>query len=289
MLVWKAATRTMNPRVPQATIDAAYERDPITANAEYGAEFRSDLEAFVSTEVIESIVEHGCHELPYSPARHYVGFADAAGGSGQDSFAWAIAHLEAGVAVLDLIREVKPPFSPAGVVERAAAEFRAYKIAKVKADKWGSAFVTEAFAKQPGGPVCEQNAAPKSEIYGEFLPLANSCKVRLLDNQRLISQLTSLERRTARGGRDSIDHPPKQHDDIANAACGALVAAATTQTAIIPTGTAAAVLARLRGQTTVPGRRAYGSLDGPRCWNVPQPQTQPAEPDVVTAEVIKER
>jgi hypothetical protein len=45
----------------------------------------------------------------------------------------------------------------------------------------------------------------------------------LLDNQRLISQLLSLERRTARGGRDSIDHPPGARDDVINAASGALV------------------------------------------------------------------
>jgi hypothetical protein len=38
-------------------------------------------------------------------------------------------------------------------------------------------------------------------------------------------QVTSLERRTARGGRDSIDHAPGAHDDIANAVAGALVTA----------------------------------------------------------------
>jgi hypothetical protein len=39
----------------------------------------------------------------------------------------------------------------------------------------------------------------------------------------MIGQLVSLERRTARGGRDSIDHPPGAHDDVANAAAGVLV------------------------------------------------------------------
>jgi hypothetical protein len=48
----------------------------------------------------------------------------------------------------------------------------------------------------------------------------------LLDNRRLISQLHGLERRTARGGKDSIDHGPGAHDDIANAVAGALVLAA---------------------------------------------------------------
>jgi hypothetical protein len=37
----------------------------------------------------------------------------------------------------------------------------------------------------------------------------------------------SLERRTSRGGKDSIDHPPGGHDDLANAAAGALVIAAS--------------------------------------------------------------
>jgi hypothetical protein len=40
-----------------------------------------------------------------------------------------------------------------------------------------------------------------------------------------VIQLTSLERRTARGGKDSIDHVPGAHDDLANAVAGALVTA----------------------------------------------------------------
>ena len=41
--------------------------------------------------------------------------------------------------------------------------------------------------------------------------------------QRLVSQICSLERRVGRGGRDSIDHPVGAHDDVANAAAGALL------------------------------------------------------------------
>jgi hypothetical protein len=54
-----------------------------------------------------------------------------------------------------------------------------------------------------------------------------SRKCSLLDNQRLVSQFAGLERRTARGGRDSVDHPPNAHDDIANSAAGVLLMAAT--------------------------------------------------------------
>jgi hypothetical protein len=34
VLVWKAATRTMNPTVPQSVVDEAIEADPASAAAE---------------------------------------------------------------------------------------------------------------------------------------------------------------------------------------------------------------------------------------------------------------
>src|SRR5262249_32943467 len=71
---------------------------------------------------------------------------------------------------------------------------------------------------------------PKSELYRELLPLVNSRRVELLDHPRLISQLLGLERRTARGGKDSIDHAPNAHDDLVNAVAGALVAVADSGT-----------------------------------------------------------
>lgn len=49
--------------------------------------------------------------------------------------------------------------------------------------------------------------------------------MRLLASQRLIAQLLGLERNTSRGGKDSIDHARGGHDDVANAAAGALLTA----------------------------------------------------------------
>ena len=54
MLVWQAATLVMNSTVPQSFIDDEVEKDPANAAAEFGAEFRSDIEAFVSREVVEA-------------------------------------------------------------------------------------------------------------------------------------------------------------------------------------------------------------------------------------------
>ena len=66
---------------------------------------------------------------------------------------------------------------------------------------------------------------PKIELYAALLPALNSGRVELLDHPRLVAQLCGLERRTAWGGRDSIDHGPGGHDDVANAVAGALVEA----------------------------------------------------------------
>jgi hypothetical protein len=61
------------------------------------------------------------------------------------------------------------------------------------------------------------------DIYREFLAPLNARRCLLLDHPRLITQLCGLERRTARGGRDSIDHAPLAHGDCANSAAGVLV------------------------------------------------------------------
>jgi hypothetical protein len=56
--------------------------------------------------------------------------------------------------------------------------------------------------------------------------LLNSGGVELLDgSDRLVNQLCGLTRRISRSGKDSIDHEIGGHDDLANAAMGAILAA----------------------------------------------------------------
>jgi hypothetical protein len=45
----------MNSRVDKAIIAEAYESDPESARAEYGAEFRDDLADFVTREIIDAV------------------------------------------------------------------------------------------------------------------------------------------------------------------------------------------------------------------------------------------
>ena len=108
--------------------------------------------------------------------------------------------------MLDVIRERKPPFSPEAVVEEFAKVVRDYRCTKVYGDRYGGEWPREQFRKH--GVNYEPSTKPKSELYADLLPLLNSRAVDLLEHDRLLLQLTSLERRTSRAGKDSIDHAP---------------------------------------------------------------------------------
>lgn len=221
VLVIRAPSIVLNPTLSQAMIDAAIERDPDAAAAEWMAEFRSDLADFVSREVVEACVASGVHEIPPASDVTYSAFVDPSGGS-SDSMTLTIGHRSAdGIAVLDCVRERRAPFSPESVVEEFAAVLASYRISTVRGDRYAGEWPRERF--QVHGIAYEPSELAKNEIYIGFLPMLNSGRCQLLDNPRLVAQLTSLERRTARGGRDSIDHPPGAHDDVANAVAGVLM------------------------------------------------------------------
>ncbi len=221
VLVWKAATSDMNPSIDPAIIQEAYEEDPEAARAEYGAEFRDDLADFVTRETVDAVTMIGRTELPPEQGIAYTAFVDPSGGV-SDAMTMAIAHITAaGVVVLDAIREARPPFDPENTVAEFAATLRRYGITTVQGDKYGGEWPRHRFREH--GIAYEPTARPKSDLYMDLLPLLNAGRVELLDNQRLTAQLCGLERRTARSGKDSVDHSPGGHDDVANAVAGVLV------------------------------------------------------------------
>jgi hypothetical protein len=198
------------------------ERDPASASAEYLAIFRSDISNFIGRDVLEACVSPGVFERAYDQKQMYFAFVDPSGGS-NDSMTLAISHGENEIVVLDLVREIMPPFSPESIVKEFSKLCLTYGCDHVIGDRYGDEWPREAFRNNN----VEYRVADrsKSERYIDALPFLNSRHVRLLDHKRLISQFASLERRTARGGRDSIDHQQGGRDDVCNSVAGSLVSA----------------------------------------------------------------
>ena len=252
----QADTLTLNPTFDRRAIETAYAEDPASAAAEYGAQFRNDVEAFVAREAIEESVCIGRRELPPISSVRYEAVADPAGGSGTDSFTMAIGHRETRkdqtVVVIDAVRETRPPFSPADTIRQYAELLKGYGLRSVRGDRFAGEFPRELFREH--GIAYELLPKPKSDLYIDALALIHSGRIDLLDHPRTVTQIAGLERRTARGGRDSVDHAPGGHDDLANVVCAlaAQLGAAAAQIGWVTWG---------------------GDDDGPRAPQPPVPHT----------------
>ena len=159
-----------NPSLPQSVVDRALERDRAAASAEYLAEFRSDIETFVAYEVVQACIgDH--HEMAPLPNQRYFAFVDPSGGSA-DSFTMAICHRDGERFVVDAVREIKPPFSPAAVIEDFAVLLKSYRVTRVTGDRYAGEFPRELFRKHSIHYACAEK--PKSDLFRDLLPLLNS-------------------------------------------------------------------------------------------------------------------
>jgi hypothetical protein len=216
-LVWDATSRTMNPTLSQADIDAEMEDDPEAARAEYLNEWREDVAMFLPREVIEAVVVKGRKELLPRPGTRYAGFVDISGGR-NDSAALAIAHRDGTKVIIDFIREFKPPFSPYAVAGDMSMDLARYNLKMVTGDRYSAEFVVQAFRNHV--VIYRTSDLNKSQLYLELLPRICSREIELLDNDKCITQLSGLERRCRSGGNDVVDHMRNEHDDLANAIAG---------------------------------------------------------------------
>src|SRR6202008_4393162 len=140
----------------------AYEDDPAAAAAEYGAEFKDDIVDFVPRETVDACTVPGRQELLPQSGIIYRAFVDPSGGS-SDSMTLAIAHAKADTAVLDCVREVRPPFSPEQVVADFAALLKSYGVHEVTGDRYAGEWPRERFRAH--GISYALSEAPKSDIY----------------------------------------------------------------------------------------------------------------------------
>jgi hypothetical protein len=225
VLIVRGESLTFNPTLDPKIVADAMRRDPAAARAEWGAQFRDDISAFLSRELAESAVDQGIFARPPVEGVQYYAFTDAASGvEGGDSFTAAVSHRDSdGRAILDCLIEIVPPFDPAQATKTICATLKGFQIFKVVGDRYSANWVASEFSRNSIS--YEASELDRSAVYANFLPLLTSGRTRILDSKRLVGQLCNLERKTTPGGKDRIDHPAGLHDDVSNAACGALVLA----------------------------------------------------------------
>ena len=223
-ICWFAPSVVMNPRLPAAVVAKAVADDGPRARAEFENVWRDDVSDFIPIDVIEAATDFGVRERGPQTGQRYIAFTDCAGGTGQDSFTLAIAHREGDNAVLDLLRERRPRFVPAGVVAEYAQVLKLYGITEVQSDKYAGGFHSDEWRRHDIKFIaCERTT---SENYLACLPLLLAGRARLLDNATLRSQLVGLERQVHANARESVTHANmRAHDDLSCAAAGALVVA----------------------------------------------------------------
>lgn len=224
VLVAQAPTLTMNPTFSAALVEQALEEDREYAQAEYLAEFRGDISTFLDIELIERATRSKPLELPPQDGEQYHAFVDPNGG-GADEFTLSIAHREGELTVVDMVRGRHG--SPASITEEFAAILRTYRVSRVHGDRYAGRWPRDEFAKH--GIEYVPSTLDRSALYLELMARLNSGAVILPPDARMQRQMASLERRTHRSGRDSIDHPPGGHDDRANAVAGAVANAMRRQ------------------------------------------------------------
>lgn len=220
VLVVQGASTQFNPTLNADIIEQARQDDGEAALAEWDGQFRSDLAQFLDDQSIDDAIDMSRPlELPPREGIVYQVFIDASGGR-HDRFCIGILHREGERIIADVIRGRSPPLDPASVAVEYAALAKEYGVRKVVGDSYSANWVSAAF--NAAGVEYVRSELPKSGLYIEGLPAFSRGVISIPNHPVLIRELRLLERRTARSGKDSVDHGPSGSDDHANVLFGAM-------------------------------------------------------------------
>jgi len=225
VLFWRMPTWRMNGLLTEEGLRKEY--DTLTEaefNAEFGAQEREDIEAYLPVEMIDRATA-GPSEAHVMAERGvaYVAFCDPAEGlrKAGDSMTFAIAHASRGRFIVDILLEFRPPFAPKDVIQAIVEKCKAFGISQITQDKHAISWIADDL-KRPHDITVKVSDLTKSEIYAQFAILASKGVVSLPDNPRLRTQLQGLQKFLGGGGGVKIDHLRNGHDDVCNSACGAV-------------------------------------------------------------------
>jgi len=230
VLVLRGGTLQLNPTYDAKRIAVVEAEDPESAAAEFGAAWRVAGGTLVRPEVYDRCVDADVAERAPEPPLgddYYVAAVDLSGGTGDDSAALTIGHVEddegAGPDVFaqDVLREVEPPFEPPAMVAEMARECKRFGITEVVGDQFSEGFAAAEFRRH--GITYVVSPRKTAECVLDSLAVINGRRARLLDHPKLRKQWLGLRRDYASGGRPTILETRK-HDDLAVVTARGIVA-----------------------------------------------------------------
>lgn len=214
--ITKVSTRELNPKVSERVINNALRRDPESAQAEYFAEFREQLENFLSSEAIDRCVDPGLGRGVVEPGVSYMMAVDPA--LMRDHYAYAIGHLESGVVLIDYLKKLRAPVDANGAEDLLKSLVERFRPLGVLCDNPSTVQRLKPEIPMIYTPFTRQQ---KLRIYGTLKEAINLGLIGLPKDGDLIDELKALQ---IRGGVD-ISAPKAgriTHDDLAD--CVALIA-----------------------------------------------------------------
>lgn len=224
-LFLKSDSKTMNETLPQDEIDEAYKDDPVSAANAYGGDFLQSSGNFIKLASLECLVEKGVTERAFDrySDKTYKCFVDVSSGTeGGDGFAFCVGYSRRNLIDESLeiyiakVLHFEAPFNPNIKIKECCLLAKAYGLNRVTGDRYGANLVTTQFKNN--GITFDYCSKNKSELFKDFLSLANSKKLHLTDNPAVLTQAINLKR-VARLGSEVIEKGSTP-DDLINAVSG---------------------------------------------------------------------
>lgn len=223
-LTIKAATRLMNPTIPQAFIDKEFKRDPDNAAREFGAEFAETVSGFFASciDQLKACFSFNVADMPYEAGNEYYSAIDQSGLAGRDKFGYAIAHKDSryNKIIVDCVREWDTKNADI-ILEEIRQLNTVYHCRDITKDGYAGGWVTNALEKR-GLTVYDSERLPV--IYVNLKTLVLAQRLALPDHPSLVSSLLQTQAFYSKSNNLTIGHERTSagHGDLANAVARAI-------------------------------------------------------------------
>ena len=226
-LTIQAPTRTVNPVIPQETIDKEMLRDPDNANREFFSEFAEQVDSFLPFNKLKEAFVLAGDLLPESSKRYFIGTDQSGLSLKGDRFAMSVAHREGKEVIVDVVRSWSTT-KGREIIAEITVIAKDYSVGEVVIDRYAAGWLREAF-EAAGLQVKIRPTLP--EVYSNFKSLLLAGCLRLPDRKPLRDGLARTQSFYGRNNSMSIFHERTagNHADESDAVVTAVFEASSKQ------------------------------------------------------------